>query len=60
MVVFKTLFVYFFAVEFAIGQTAQHCGQGSGNCPAGYRCCGPIVLGKGGTCFKGATGICPL
>ncbi|KAF9451187.1 hypothetical protein P691DRAFT_400940 [Macrolepiota fuliginosa MF-IS2] len=29
-------------------------------CPSGYRCCGPLVQGVGGTCFLGATGVCPL
>ncbi|KIK69206.1 hypothetical protein GYMLUDRAFT_80533 [Collybiopsis luxurians FD-317 M1] len=29
-------------------------------CPPGYRCCGPLVVGQGGTCYLGTTGICPL
>ncbi|KAF9529635.1 hypothetical protein CPB83DRAFT_852462 [Crepidotus variabilis] len=29
-------------------------------CPDGYRCCGPIVVGKGGICYKGPSGVCPL
>ncbi|KDR70968.1 hypothetical protein GALMADRAFT_144433 [Galerina marginata CBS 339.88] len=38
-----------------------HCGGPYNlSCPGGYRCCGPLVVGVGGTCFPGATGICPL
>jgi hypothetical protein len=59
MLVFKTLFVYFFAVEIVVGEAVHNC-DGSKRCPAGYRCCGPISLKKGGICYKGATGICPL
>ncbi|KAF8194999.1 hypothetical protein BJ912DRAFT_1141283 [Pholiota molesta] len=38
-----------------------HCG-GPHNlvCPTNWRCCGPIIDGVGGTCFEGATGLCPL
>ncbi|KIK01941.1 hypothetical protein K443DRAFT_677957 [Laccaria amethystina LaAM-08-1] len=43
---------------------ALRCGDYQ-SCPVGYRCCGPLILdpetGESyGTCFKGATGICPL
>ncbi|KAF8962020.1 hypothetical protein BDZ97DRAFT_1827156 [Flammula alnicola] len=42
-------------------QYVYHCGgPNSLICPCGYRCCGPIIVGVGGTCFLGETGICPL
>ncbi|KAF9480328.1 hypothetical protein BDN70DRAFT_877698 [Pholiota conissans] len=38
-----------------------HCGGLSGSkCPTGWRCCGPIQVDVGGTCYQGTTGICPL
>ncbi|KAF4610495.1 hypothetical protein D9613_006577 [Agrocybe pediades] len=40
--------------------TKFHCG-GPDNlvCPPGYGCCGPIIVGVGGTCIKGPID-CPL
>ncbi|KAF8799663.1 hypothetical protein BYT27DRAFT_6856964 [Phlegmacium glaucopus] len=38
-----------------------HCGGPCGlQCPVGWRCCGPISVEFGGTCYKGTTGVCPL
>ncbi|KAF8883334.1 hypothetical protein CPB84DRAFT_1850979 [Gymnopilus junonius] len=40
--------------------TVYHCNGPSGEtCPTGYRCCGPLLVGVGGTCYLGTTGICP-
>ncbi|KAF8159948.1 hypothetical protein B0H34DRAFT_423966 [Crassisporium funariophilum] len=38
-----------------------HCGgNANAKCPIGYRCCGPISVELGGTCYLGVRGICPL
>ncbi|KAF9480327.1 hypothetical protein BDN70DRAFT_877697 [Pholiota conissans] len=39
----------------------HHCGGTLElQCPKGWRCCGPIEVTLGGTCYKGLTGVCPL
>ncbi|KJA14170.1 hypothetical protein HYPSUDRAFT_220604 [Hypholoma sublateritium FD-334 SS-4] len=51
------------ALVFSQTAIATHCqigDNGSTPCPTGWRCCGPIIDGVGGTCFEGETGICPL
>ncbi|KAF4610497.1 hypothetical protein D9613_006575 [Agrocybe pediades] len=41
--------------------TTFHCGgENNLSCPSGYRCCGPISVENGGTCYQGTRGICPL
>ncbi|KDR70967.1 hypothetical protein GALMADRAFT_254586 [Galerina marginata CBS 339.88] len=39
----------------------HHCGgEYNLKCPRGWRCCGPIQVTLGGTCYEGTTGVCPL
>ncbi|KAF5377746.1 hypothetical protein D9757_009348 [Collybiopsis confluens] len=49
-------------VSASLTTKVYHCGEGAKHplCPYGYRCCGPLVVGVGGTCYLGETGICPL
>ncbi|KIK68493.1 hypothetical protein GYMLUDRAFT_720737 [Collybiopsis luxurians FD-317 M1] len=43
-----------------ISRTVYHCDTiENPTCPLGYRCCGPISVTLGGTCYLGETGVCP-
>ncbi|KJA19031.1 hypothetical protein HYPSUDRAFT_44696 [Hypholoma sublateritium FD-334 SS-4] len=54
------------SVALVFSQTALatiHCqigDDGTTPCPPGYRCCGPVVAGVGGTCIAGEIGTCPF
>ncbi|KXN66080.1 hypothetical protein CONCODRAFT_12161 [Conidiobolus coronatus NRRL 28638] len=63
MLVFKTSFICALVAGFVIEDIVYHCGQGLEGpmeCPPGYRCCGPISVEFGGTCYNGEPGICPV
>ncbi|KAF9060313.1 hypothetical protein BDP27DRAFT_1339796 [Rhodocollybia butyracea] len=62
MYAFKLFTAVAFATIFGVLVSAEvyHCDGPDETCPPGYRCCGPISVEYGGTCFLGTKGICPL